>query len=204
MTDHPPHQPHKNQRSIGVFCGSGPGNHAAYLECARAFGRLAAEHNVRIVYGGGGGGMMGAVADAALQAGGQVTGVIPAMLVQKERAHRGVADMRIVQTMAERKEMLLNLSDALAVLPGGLGTADELYEALTWSQLGLANKPTGIVNLSTDDNDPGFFSGMIDWIARATDSGFIHPDSDGQPIVEPTPDELFWALIERLDAIMQT
>lgn len=193
----------QRERAIGVFCGSGPGNHAAYVESARAFGRLAAQHNVRVVYGGGGGGMMGAVADGALEAGGNVTGVIPAMLVQKERAHRGVADMRIVQTMAERKDLLLNLSDALAVLPGGLGTADELYEALTWSQLGIANKPTGILNLRTDENDPGFFSGMIDWIARATDSGFIHPDSAGQPIVGNTPDELFANLLKCLDAIMQ-
>src|SRR3954465_6592947 len=130
-------------KSVCVFCGSASGKRAEYLEVAAAFGRLLAEQHIRVVYGAGNVGLMGVLADAALAAGGQVIGVIPQMLVDRELAHRRITDLRIVGSMHERKALMAELSDAFVALPGGLGTYKELCEVLTWAQLGIHHKPCG-------------------------------------------------------------
>ncbi len=132
---------------IAVFCGSRAGNDAAYGEAAAALGRVLASRGCELVYGGAHVGLMGIAADAVLAQGGRVTGVIPASMVDRELAHRGVTDLRIVASMHERKALMASLADAFLVLPGGMGTLDELCEILTWAQLGLHAKPVGLLDV---------------------------------------------------------
>jgi uncharacterized protein (TIGR00730 family) len=132
---------------VCVFCGASSGRRAAYAEAARAFGATLAGRGLGLVYGGGRVGLMGAVADGALGAGGEVIGVIPKELVDRELAHSGVADMRVVGSLHERKALMAELSDAFVALPGGFGTLDELMEQLTWSQLGLHAKPVALLDV---------------------------------------------------------
>jgi hypothetical protein len=132
---------------VCVFCGASSGRRTAYAEAARAFGATLAGRGLGLVYGGGRVGLMGAVADGALGAGGEVIGVIPKELVDRELAHSGVADMRVVGSLHERKALMAELSDAFVALPGGFGTLDELMEQLTWSQLGLHAKPVGLLEV---------------------------------------------------------
>ena len=129
---------------IAVFCGSRAGNDPAYAEAAAALGRALAGRGCELVYGGAHVGLMGIAADTVLARGGRVTGVIPASMVDRELAHRGVTDLRIVGGMHERKALMASLADAFVVLPGGMGTLDELCEILTWAQLGLHAKPVGL------------------------------------------------------------
>ena len=133
---------------MSVYCGSYEGAKPAYREAARALGELLAENGIRLVFGGGDIGLMGAAADAALAAGGEVIGVIPGHLKEREVGHLGVTTLHVVGTMHERKERMFALSDACAILPGGLGTLDEALEVLTWKQLGLHAKPIVIVNVA--------------------------------------------------------
>ena len=126
-----------------MFCGASSGGDPSYREAAARVGRTLAERGIELVYGGGRLGLMGAVADAALGAGGRVTGVIPSGLVDRELAHRGVTELRIVSTLHERKAVMAELADAFLALPGGLGTLEELAEVLSWAQLGLHAKPIG-------------------------------------------------------------
>ncbi|VAX39298.1 Lysine decarboxylase family [hydrothermal vent metagenome] len=165
-------------RSIGVFCGSSGGNRPEYVEAARATGAALAARGLTLVYGGGGKGMMGAVADGALDAGGQVIGVIPSWMVEKEAAHQGIQRMIEVETMLERKTRMAELSDAFLVLPGGLGTLDELFEMATWSQLRThgCSKPQGILNVA------GYYDDLCRWLDRAIGDGFIHEATPGMPI----------------------
>jgi uncharacterized protein (TIGR00730 family) len=131
-----------------VFCGSSPGRRPEYAEQAGALGRLLAQRGLGLVYGGASVGLMGAVADGALAAGGEVIGVIPRQLVQREIAHAGLSDLREVTTMHERKALMAELSDAVVALPGGTGTLDELFELFTWSQLGLHRMPIGLLDVA--------------------------------------------------------
>ena len=132
---------------IVVFCGSSPGRRPAYVEAARDLGRLLATRGIGIVYGGASIGLMGALADAALAAGGEVIGVIPQRLFPAEIPHAGLSQLRIVETMHERKALMAELSDAVIALPGGTGTLDELFEMFTWSQLGLHRQPIGLLDV---------------------------------------------------------
>ncbi len=134
-------------KSVLVFCGASPGRLPEYAERGREFGRIAAERGLEVVYGGASVGMMGAVADGALEAGGAVHGVIPRGLLEYEIAHAGV-ELYVVETMHERKALMAKLSDAVAALPGGSGTLDELFELFTWSQLGLHDKPLGLLDVA--------------------------------------------------------
>jgi uncharacterized protein (TIGR00730 family) len=134
--------------SVCVFCGSNGGADPAYLEAARAVGRGLAERDLRLVYGGADVGLMGALADAALDAGGDVVGVIPQQIVDLEIAHRRVPDLRVVGSMHERKALMAELSDASVALPGGVGTFEELFEVYTWAQLGLHRKPLGVLDVA--------------------------------------------------------
>lgn len=163
--------------AVCVFCGSAPGTRPEYVQAARETGAALAARGCAVVYGGGGKGMMGAVADGALEAGGQVIGVIPSWMVEKEAAHRGVQRMIEVDTMLERKTRMAELSDAFLVLPGGLGTLDELFEMATWSQLHLHGrvKPLGILNVG------GYYDALVAWVERATADGFIREETPGRP-----------------------
>jgi uncharacterized protein (TIGR00730 family) len=154
-------------RSLCVFCGSSVGNRPEYAAAAVQVGRLLAERGIRLVYGAGNVGLMGVLADAALAAGGQVVGVIPQMLVDRELAHRGITELRIVGTMHERKALMADLSDAFLALPGGLGTFEELCEALTWSQLGIHAKPCGALNIG------GYFNHLAVLLDHAVQEGFV-------------------------------
>ncbi|MDY6946348.1 MAG: TIGR00730 family Rossman fold protein [Pseudomonadota bacterium] len=156
-------------RSLCIFCGSNPGNRPEYLQLARATGRLVAERGLTLVYGGGKVGLMGAVADAALAAGGRVVGIIPQMLLDREVGHPGLSELRVVSTMSERKLMMGELSDAFLTLPGGIGTLDELFEAWSWTQLGLHDKPSGLLNYR------GYYDALIQFLDLAVAEGFQRP-----------------------------
>jgi len=156
-------------RSICVFCASSRGRDERYLDAAHAFGRLLAKRGQRLVYGGGRVGLMGAVADAALAAGGRVTGVIPSALVDRELAHPGLSDLRIVTTLHERKALMAELADGFIALPGGLGTLEELAEVLSWAQLELHTKPIGALDVG------GYFGALAGFLDHATAEGFIAP-----------------------------
>jgi uncharacterized protein (TIGR00730 family) len=157
-------------RSICVFCGSSPGNRPEYVSLARDTGRLIAERQLTLIYGGGKVGLMGALADAALAAGGRVIGIIPQMLLEREVAHRGLTDLRIVSTLSERKFMMGVLSDAFLSLPGGIGTLDELFEAWSWAQLGLHKKPSGLLNFQ------GYYDHLIQFLDLTLSEGFQRPE----------------------------
>ncbi len=154
-------------RRIAVFCGSGWGALPIYAQTAASVGRLLGERGIGLVYGGGHVGLMGAVADACLSVGGTVIGVIPQALAARELAHRGLTELRVVGSMHERKLMMADLADAFVALPGGFGTWDELFEALTWSQLGIHAKICGLLNVS------GYYDAMIAMVERAVADGFI-------------------------------
>ena len=150
-----------------VFCGSSPGRDPRFLEAARATGRLLAQRQLTLVYGGGHLGMMGALSDAALAAGGRVIGVIPQHLRRPEVAHTRVSEMIVVDSMHERKRLMADRSDAFLALPGGYGTLDETFEMLTWQQLGLQRKPVALLNVA------GYFDALLLWLRHAVDSGFV-------------------------------
>jgi len=160
--------------SLCLFCGASPGTNPAYRAAAAEFGSVLAQREIRLIYGGGSVGLMGVAADACLAAGGQVTGVIPRMLMEKEVGHKGVTEMHVVQTMHERKALMTALSDGFVALPGGYGTLDELFESLTWLQLAYHIKPIGLYNVN------GFFDGLISFLDHARDERFLrelHRDS---------------------------
>jgi uncharacterized protein (TIGR00730 family) len=154
-------------RSLAVFCGSSSGVASIYRETAREVGTLLGRRAIGLVYGGGHVGLMGVVADACLKAGGSVIGVIPQALADKELAHGGLTELRIVGSMHERKAVMAELSDAFLALPGGYGTWDEFFEALTWSQLGIQDKVCGLLNVN------GYYDSMIAMADRAAAEGFI-------------------------------
>ncbi len=169
-------------RRIAVYCGYRGGNRPAFRGAARALGSELAVRGIELVYGGGGGdGLMGTVADAALEAGGRVTGVIPRMLVEREQAHRGLSAMHVVESMHARKARMLELSDACVVLPGGLGTLDELFEVLSWAQLGLHERPCGMINVE------GYFDPLLAFLDRAVRCELLRPVDRDLLRVAPTP-----------------
>lgn len=154
-------------RRLCVFCGSSTGRDPEHARAARALGEALVERRLGLVYGGGGIGLMGIVADTVLSGGGEVTGVIPEPLMKREIGHLEVSDLRIVGSMHERKQTMADLSDGFVALPGGLGTLEELLEALTWAQLGIHFKPCGVVNVG------GYFDPLLDLLDRGVDEGFI-------------------------------
>jgi uncharacterized protein (TIGR00730 family) len=157
-------------KRVCVFCGSAQGTREIYAQSARDLGRALAKRNFGLVFGGGHIGLMGVLADAVLQAGGQAWGVIPQALVDKELAHTGLTELHVVQTMHERKALMADLADAFIALSGGFGTADEFFEVLSWRQLGIHAKPIGILNVS------GFFDHLLTWLDHATREGFLLKD----------------------------
>jgi len=152
---------------VCVFCGASSGRTPVYAEAARAFGAEAAARGLGIVYGGGRVGLMGALADAALAAGGEVYGVIPQELVDRELAHPRLTELHVVRSLHERKALMAELADAFVALPGGFGTLDELMEQLTWSQLGLHDKPVGLLDVA------GYWRPLVELARHATAEGFV-------------------------------
>ena len=171
-------------RRVCVFCGASPGRDPRYAEVARTVGEALARRGIELVYGGSAAGLMGAVADGALAAGVRVIGVIPAGLVDRELAHEGVTDLRIVTTLHERKAVMAELSDAFLALPGGLGTLEELSEVLSWAQLELHAKPVGVLDVG------GFFGPLVAYLDHAVREGFIAPGKRDLLLVDDDLDRL--------------
>ena len=157
-------------KSICVYCGSNAGNKPVYAARAQALGARIAAEGLQLVYGGGNVGLMGIVADAVLAHGGEVVGVIPEQLVQWEVAHKGVTRLEVVANMHERKARMFDLADAFVALPGGFGTLDEMFEMLTWRQLGLGKKPCAFLDVD------GFYAPLIGMIDRMVEERFLHAE----------------------------
>lgn len=157
-------------RSLCVYCGSSPGRDPAYVNAAKALGRELAARDIALVYGGASVGIMGALADAVLQAGGRATGVIPRALALKELAHPGLDEQHVVESMHERKALMVELADGFIALPGGWGTLEELFEVLTWAQLGFHRKPCGLLNVN------GYFDSLYQFLEHAIAEGFVRSE----------------------------
>jgi uncharacterized protein (TIGR00730 family) len=176
--------------TVCVFCGSSPGARPAYTEATEELATLLAAEGIGVVYGGGGVGLMGKLADAVLAHGGEITGVIPRALVDREIGHRQVEDMRVVDSMHERKALMAELADAFVALPGGIGTLEELVEVFTWSQLGLHRKPCGLLDVE------GYYQRLADFLDHAVQERFLLEQHRATLMAESDPG----ALLERLRA----
>ncbi len=177
-------------KSICVYCGSSAGVSPRYAEQARAMGGALAERGITLVYGGGKVGLMGAIADEVLRRGGQVTGVIPQALLDKEVGHRDLTQLHVVKNMHERKAMMAELSDGFIAMPGGIGTLEELFEVFTWSQLRFHDKPIGILN--TD----GYYDALLGFVAHMVEQGFLRAEQAKLLMAESEPQ----AVLARFDA----
>jgi uncharacterized protein (TIGR00730 family) len=175
-------------KSVCVYAGSAPGAHAGYERAARDLAAALVRRGVRVVYGGGSVGLMGTLADAALEAGGEVVGVIPRFLEEREIEHAGLSDLRVVETMHERKMLMANLADAFVVLPGGIGTLEEVVEMLSWSQLGLHRKPIGLLDTG------GFWAPLIDLLDHMTAERFVASDHRRLLLADEDPEALLHAM----------
>ncbi|MFC5678188.1 TIGR00730 family Rossman fold protein [Aeromicrobium endophyticum] len=174
--------------AIAVFCGSSLGTDPVYAEAARLTGRTLAERGIDVVYGGGHVGLMGAVADAAIDAGGRVVGVIPRQLDDRELAHRGVTELHVVESMHERKQLMADLSDAFIALPGGAGTLEEVAEQWTWAQLTIHAKPSGFLDVA------GFWAPMRQMLDSMVSAGFVRAEQSGIVTFDDDLDSLLQAL----------
>lgn len=177
-------------RSLGrlcVFCGSNPGRDPGYRRLAERLGQTLARRGIGVVYGGGRVGLMGALADATLAAGGEVIGVIPQALLDREIGHRGLTDLRVVGSMHERKALMAELADGFVALPGGIGTLEELFEVWTWAQLGLHAKPCGVLH------DDGFYAPLVGFLDHLVETGFVRPAHRGMLVSAASPGELLAA-----------
>ncbi|HSD22042.1 MAG TPA: TIGR00730 family Rossman fold protein [Anaeromyxobacter sp.] len=174
-------------RRVCVFCGSAPGSNGRYLEIAREVGRTLARRGLGLVYGGGSVGLMGAVATSALEAGGEVDGVIPRALEARELAHGGLTRLHRVASMHERKAKMNELSDAFVALPGGMGTLEELSEILTWAQLGLHAKPCGLLDVE------GYYRPLVAYFDHAVAEGFLRPEHRQLVLVDGDVESLLGA-----------
>jgi uncharacterized protein (TIGR00730 family) len=171
-------------RSVCVFCGSNAGARSLYVEAARDVGRAVAERGLRLVYGGASVGLMGAIADAALAAGGEVVGVMPRALIEREIAHDGLTELREVASMHERKALMSDLSDAFLALPGGAGTLEEVFEIWTWAQLGHHRKPVGLLNAGS------YFDLLIAFLDHQRREEFVRPEHRDMLVVEEQPERI--------------
>jgi uncharacterized protein (TIGR00730 family) len=175
---------------ICVFCGSSSGFDPVYRHAAQLVGQLIAERGWELVYGGGNVGLMGVVADACLAAGGRVIGVIPRAIAEKEVAHTGLTELRVVGSMHERKALMAELSDAFLALPGGYGTWDEFCDVLTWSQLGIQNKPCALLNVNS------YYDPLLAMADRAAANGFLHDANRALLLSDENPKRLFDYLVD--------
>ncbi len=173
---------------VCVFCGSSSGAKPAYAAAAAELGTLLARSNIDLVWGGGNVGLMGVVADAVLTAGGRAIGVIPAALAERELAHVTATELHVVRTMHERKALMAELSDAFVALPGGMGTLDELFEILTWSQLGIHGKSVGLLDVA------GYYAPLLAFLDHSRDEGFVRPRDRARLLVATRADALLETL----------
>jgi uncharacterized protein (TIGR00730 family) len=171
-------------RSVCVYCGSSDGNRPEYVAAARSLGRALAQRGIELIYGGAQVGLMGHVANAALEHGGRVIGVIPQMLVRKEIAHAALTALHVTASMHERKQKMADLSEGFIALPGGIGTFEELFEIWTWGQLGLHRRPCGLLNVA------GYYDDLVRFLDHATASGFIRTEQRAMLSVERDVDVL--------------
>ncbi|HEY6352588.1 MAG TPA: TIGR00730 family Rossman fold protein [Candidatus Angelobacter sp.] len=169
---------------ICVFCGSSVGARPAYAAAARRLGELMAGRGIGLVFGGGCIGLMGAIADAVLTGGGEVTGVIPDGLMRREIGHRGVTKLHVVETMHQRKALMADLSDAFVALPGGYGTLEEFAEIVTWSQLGIQIKPCALLNIE------GYWDGLLAFLDHSVEENFVRQENRDMIVVGTTPEEI--------------
>jgi uncharacterized protein (TIGR00730 family) len=174
-------------RRVCVFCGSSPGAGAGYADAAGRLGRALAGAGIGLVYGGAHVGLMGILADAVLAAGGHVTGVIPRSLVDREIAHRGLSELRVVGSMHERKALMAELAGGFIALPGGMGTMEELFEVLTWAQLGMHEKPCGLLDAA------GYFSRLLGFLDHMVAERFLRPEYRAMLLVDDDPARLLAA-----------
>ncbi|NMG01688.1 TIGR00730 family Rossman fold protein [Azoarcus taiwanensis] len=187
MTTTPAPRPLK---SLCVYCGSSVGRDTVYADAARSLARVMVERGIRLVFGGGSVGIMGAVADEVLRLGGEAVGVIPQALMRKELAHAGLTEMHVTPSMHARKTLMAELSDAFVALPGGIGTFEELFEVWTWGQLGFHDKPCAILNVG------GYYDRLVEFLDHASAEEFVRPVHRGMLIVESDPE----LLLERFSA----
>lgn len=176
-------------KRICVFCGSSAGTRPDYADSAKRLGQVLAEHGLELVYGGASVGLMGVLADAALGSGGTVRGVIPEALIAREIAHNGLTELRVVDSMHERKRVMAELADGFVALPGGMGTLEELAEMLTWAQLGLHGKPFGVLNVA------GYFSPWLRFLDHAVAEGFVKSEHRAMLMVDDDPGALIHLLV---------
>lgn len=177
-------------RSLCIYCGSSVGASPSYAQAARDLAHVLAKANINLVYGGGNVGLMGIIANEMLQLGAQVTGVIPQALMKREVGHLSLTQLHVVKDMHERKAMMADLSDGFIAMPGGMGTLEELFEVLTWSQLGLHDKPIGLLNVD------GFYNGLLGFMQHLVDQLFVKPEHAELLVHADTPT----TLIERMQA----
>ncbi len=178
--------------TVCVFCAANPGFDPVFVERAAAMGRFLATTGRRLVYGGGCTGLMGALAEGALAGGGEVIGVMPRHLVDREVAHTGLTELRVVASMHERKSMLADLADGFLAMPGGLGTMEELFEIWTWGQLGLHRKPYGLLEVN------GFYGPLLRFLDHAVAAGFVRPEYRATLVVDEDPA----SLVARMEAVV--
>lgn len=175
---------------ICVFCGSSPGRDPTYTDAARALADVLARRGIGLVYGGASVGVMGALADAMLERGGEVVGVIPEHLMDKERSHSGLTELHVVGDMHERKALMGGLSGGFIALPGGLGTLEEFFEVLTWNQLGIHSKPCGLLNAG------GFYDALTDFLDHTVTEGFVSKAHRSFLMVDTDPDSLLDRMLQ--------
>jgi uncharacterized protein (TIGR00730 family) len=171
-------------KRLCVYCGSRPGSQPAYTEAAKNLARALVNRKIEVVYGGASVGTMGVLADTVLAEGGHVIGIIPQAVLGREVVHRGLSDLRVVTSMHERKALMAELSDGFIALPGGLGTLDEVFEILTWGQLGLHQKPCGLLNIRD------YYRGLVDFLDHAVSESFITEVHRAMLLVEEEPERL--------------
>ncbi len=171
-------------QSICVFCGSSMGAHPVYRDVARQLGRILAQRKIKLVYGGASVGLMKVLADAALRQGGFVTGIMPHMLIQKEIVHQEIQQFLAVETMAERKTQMIEMSDGFIAMPGGFGTLDELSEILTFNQLRITNKPLGLLNVN------GYFDALLRFFDQGVEQGFVRAEHRDNILIHSEPETL--------------
>jgi uncharacterized protein (TIGR00730 family) len=177
-------------KTLAVYCGAAHGVNPVYADAARLLARAMVDHNISLVYGGGKVGLMGVIADEVLRLGGEATGVIPRALVEREVGHAGLTRLFVVKDMHERKAMMADLSEGFIAMPGGMGTLEELFEMVTWAQLGIHAKPIGLLNVS------GFYDGLRAFVGHQVAEGFVRPEHEDLMIADSDPD----LLIQRLRA----
>lgn len=175
-------------KRVCVYCGSSPGADDSYTTAAAALGKMLAENDIELVYGGASIGVMGAIANAVMENGGKVTGIIPHGLFQREVAHKGISSLLVVDSMHERKALMAQMADALVTLPGGYGTLEELFEMVTWNQIGIHKKPIFLLNTM------GFYNPLLEFIQHTIAQGFIRKGQDDIITVAENPSELMYLL----------